>query len=58
MIRRLWKGGVPVLPLSFLVFLPVSAGADVLAGTTLEDDIEIARLDVPEGTGWCVLPRV
>lgn len=55
MIRRLWKGGVSVLPLFCLMLLPVSAGADALTATTLEDDTEIARLDVPEGTEWCVL---
>lgn len=54
MIRALWEGGSKLLPLLFLLLLPVSAGADALTAT-LEDGTEIARLEVPEGGGWCVL---
>lgn len=54
MIRPLGEGGGKVLPLLFLALLPFSALADVLTATR-EDGTEIARFDVPQGTGWCVL---
>ncbi|WP_298497765.1 DUF1850 domain-containing protein [uncultured Maritimibacter sp.] len=38
-----------------LLSFPVAAGS--LVATVLPDGPEIARLDVPEGTGWCVLWR-
>lgn len=44
-------------PLALLLSVMVAAGA-VQAGTlvaSLEDGTEIARLPVPEGSGWCVL---
>ena len=43
-----------------LLLLIAHAGAGTLAATltaTLEDGTEIARLPVPEGTGWCVVWR-
>jgi hypothetical protein len=40
--------------LLFWLLLPVCAGADALTATR-EDGTEIARLNVPVGTGWCVL---
>ncbi|WP_425101518.1 DUF1850 domain-containing protein [Tropicibacter sp. S64] len=54
MIDALWGGGVRRLPLLVLLLSPVPAGADALTAT-LVDGPEIARFDVPEGTGWCVL---
>jgi hypothetical protein len=42
------------LSLLFWLLLPVCAGADALTATR-EDGTEIARLNVPVGTGWCVL---
>ena len=54
MIAAKREGGVKRLPLLFLLLLPVSAGADALTAT-LEDGTEIARMEVPEGTEWCVL---
>jgi len=47
------RGG-KVLPLVLMLLLPVSAEADALVATR-DDGTEIARFDVPEGTGWCVL---
>lgn len=55
MMRAHWEGGAKALPLLFLLLLPAVAGADALTATTLEDGTEIARMDVPEGTGCCVL---
>ena len=42
------------LALLLLLLSAGTAGADALVATR-EDGTEIARLDVPEGTGWCVL---
>ena len=39
-----------------LLLMTARAGACTLTAT-LEDGTEIARLPVPEGTGWCVLWR-
>ena len=38
-----------------LLFLPVTAAAQDLVATRADDGTEIARIKVPEGTGWCVL---
>ncbi|MFX0546953.1 DUF1850 domain-containing protein [Roseovarius sp. S1116L3] len=38
-----------------LLFFPVTAAAEDLVATRADDGTEIARLHVPEGTGWCVL---
>lgn len=54
MIGRPWEGGGTGLLLLAWMLLPGVAFADVLIATR-EDGTEIARLDVPEGTGWCVL---
>ncbi|MFZ5962516.1 DUF1850 domain-containing protein [Thalassococcus sp. BH17M4-6] len=54
MTARIREGGAALLPLLFFLLLPFSAGANALTATT-ETGTEIARLDVPEGTGWCVL---
>jgi len=40
--------------LALLVF-PLTAAADELVATRLNDGAQIARFDVPEGSGWCVL---
>lgn len=52
MTNRL-RGGGGIALLLFLL-LPIAAVADALVATR-EDGTEIARLTVPEGTGWCVL---
>lgn len=52
-MRRLLRGGLAAL---LWLFFPVVASAAALTAT-LEDGTEIARLPVPEGTGWCVLWR-
>ena len=44
------RGGL----LALLVVLPLTVMADDLVATR-EDGTEIARLSVPDGTGWCVL---
>ncbi len=54
MIGTPWGGGGKGLPLLALMLLPVCAGADALVATR-ENGTEIARLNVPEGTEWCVL---
>ena len=38
-----------------LLFLPGTAAAQDLVATRADDGTEIARIKVPEGTGWCVL---
>ena len=38
-----------------LLFLPVTAAAQDLVATRADDGTEMARIKVPEGTGWCVL---
>jgi len=50
------RGGGPGALLLFLLALaaPAAAGADALIATR-EDGTEIARLDMPRGSGWCVL---
>lgn len=40
-----------------LLVLPVTADAEDLVAIRVEDGTQIARFDVPEGTGWCVLWR-
>ena len=40
-----------------LLVLPVTATAEQLTATRVEDGTQIAQFDVPEGTGWCVLWR-
>ena len=47
---KLWGGG-----LALLLITP-QAGADTLSATVVGGD-EIARFDVAEGAGWCVLWR-
>ncbi|MBQ2263144.1 MAG: DUF1850 domain-containing protein [Loktanella sp.] len=47
-----WKGGLCAL--LFLSAIPCSTMADTLVATRENGD-EIARFDIPEGTGWCVL---
>ncbi|QFT64363.1 DUF1850 domain-containing protein [Roseivivax sp. THAF30] len=54
MIGAIWEGGSKVFPLLALLLLPVSVGAEALTATR-EDGTEIARFDIPEGKGWCVL---
>lgn len=44
------RGGL----LALLVF-PTATIAETLTATRLDDGVEIARFDVPRGTGWCVL---
>lgn len=53
MTAWLWGGG-RIASLFLLLLIPVCAGADTLTATR-EDGTEIARLNVPEGAGWCVL---
>jgi len=38
-----------------LLFLPQAAGAEDLVASRVADGAELARFEVPEGTGWCVL---
>lgn len=54
MNRVKWEEGSKAFPLLVLLLLPVPACADVLTATT-EDGTRIARFNVPEGTGWCIL---
>lgn len=54
MIDRSWGGGGKGFLLLMLMLLPDFAFADALIATR-EDGAEIARLEVPEGTEWCVL---
>lgn len=54
MTGTLWGGRGTVLSLFVWVLLPLSAGADTLTATR-KDGTEIARLNVPTGTEWCVL---
>lgn len=44
------RGGL----LALLVFPTASIG-ETLTATRVDDGVEIARFDVPEGSGWCVL---
>jgi len=53
-IGRPLGGRGKTLSLLFWLLLPVCAGADALTATR-EDGTEIARLNVPVGTEWCVL---
>lgn len=53
MTNRPRRGGGTAL-LLFLLLSPLVVAADALVATR-EDGTEIARLNVPEGTGWCVL---
>ena len=54
MIGKLLGGRGKTLSLLFWLLLPVCAGADTLTASR-EDGTEIARLNVPVGTEWCVL---
>lgn len=45
------RGGL----LALLVVFPSATIAETLTATRLADGVEIARFDVPRGTGWCVL---
>lgn len=47
------RGGL----LALLVVLPTPTIAETLTATRLGDGVEIARFDVPRGSGWCVLWR-
>lgn len=47
-------GGRLALLLSLMLTLPGAVAAGTLVAT-LEDGTEIARVAVPEGSGWCVL---
>ncbi len=51
-MRRLIEGGL----LALLLF-PHGAHAGTLTATVIRTGTEIARFDMPEGKGWCVLWR-
>ena len=48
------RGRGAIAALLFSLLSPVASLADVLVATR-EDGTDIVRLDVPQGTGWCVL---
>lgn len=54
MIGSFWEGRGKALSLFLVMLMPVCTAADVLTATR-EDGTEIARLNIPEGTGWCLL---
>lgn len=48
----LWRGGLAAL---LLIAAPHVATADDLVATRIADGTELARLNIPDGQGWCVL---